>query len=160
MSQIKDTARWVPTGSSRPLRQTGAISIDGQISGLLSRRKRLLGELASVDRKIAELRSEATGRARGEDAAGDSRWFPLRGEQLASGGFASPPELDREDLNRRLAKILVEERRQGRPVDGLELLVAFRPSGGRVLSVRTRRTGDSDWVRRFETVTPGPGPAH
>lgn len=110
-----------------------------------------------MDRKLAELRSEATGKARGERTAADSRWFPIRGEQLAAGGFASPPELDREDLNRRLAKILVEERRHGRPVDGLELLVAFQPSGGRVLSVRSRRPGDSDWVRRFEAMTKGPG---
>lgn len=157
MSQIKDTARGIPTGPTDTLRQSAGISIDGQISGLLARRGRLLEELASVDRKLAELRETAAGHAKKASRASGARWFPVRGEQLAAGGFALPPGLDRDDLNRRLAKILVEEKRRGRPLDGLELLVAFAPEGGRILSVRSRRPGDGDWVRRFEAITPGPG---
>ncbi len=153
MSQIKDTARWVPTGPSRTLRQTGPIAIDGQISGLLTRRNRLLEELASVDAKLADLRSAAAGGG----AATTARWLPLRGEQLRKGAFAVPPELDRDDLDRRLAGILVDERRSGLALDGLEILVSFRSDEGRVLSVKTRRTGEAEWIRRFEAVTPGPG---
>lgn len=152
MSQIKDTARWVPTGSSKSLRQTGTNAIDGQISGLLARRNRLIEELASVDTKLADLRVTASGRAPAEPSEKDSRWFPIRGEQLIAGGFAVPPGLDREDLNRRVAAILVDERRGGKPIDGLELLVGFAARGGHVLSVRTRRSGDADWIRRFEAL--------
>lgn len=156
MSQIKDTARWVPTGPSRTLRQTGPIAIDGQISGLLTRRNRLLEELAAVDAKLADLRSAAVASGAG-GAAAKARWLPLRGEQLRTGAFAVPPELDREDLDRRLAGILVDERRRGLALDGLEVLVSFRSDEGRVLAVKTRRTGESEWIRRFEAVTPGPG---
>lgn len=157
MSQIKDTARWVPTGPSRTIRQSDEISIDGQISGLLTRRNRLLEDLAQVDQKLAELRDDAVGKERVEEAAAGARWFPVRGEQLAQGKFAVPEGLDREDLNRRLSNILVEERRGRRGIEGLELLVAFQSEGGRILSVRTRRPGDTDWIRRFEAITSGPG---
>jgi len=150
MSQIKDTARSLRTTPPRAHRQSGPRAIDGQISGLLTRRNALVEELAAVDRKLQELSAAAARRGEASDHARASRWLPLRGEELLPGGFVAPPGLDAEDLNRRLAKILIDERRQGRPVDGLELLVAFRPVGGRVLSVRTRRSGESDWVRRFE----------
>ncbi len=110
-----------------------------------------------MDQKLEELRAAAGGRARSAAGDRDSRWFPIRGDQLVAGGFAVPQGLDRDDLNRRLAKILVDERRHGRPLDGLELLVAFRSTGGRILSVQSRRSGDAEWVRRFEAVTRGEG---
>ncbi len=108
-----------------------------------------------VDQKLAELRAVVSARAGGDEGEDESRWFPIRGDQLVAGGFVAPAGLDQEDLNRRVGRILVDERRHGQPVDGLELLVAFQPAGGRVLSVRTRRAGEPDWVRRFEAGVPG-----
>lgn len=109
-----------------------------------------------MDAKLADLRSAAAGRRAGGEA-GTARSFPLRGEQLRRGAFAVPPELDRDDLDRRLAGILVDERRCGRALDGLEILVSFRSDEGRVLSVKTRRMGEAEWIRRFEAATRGPG---
>ena len=61
----------------------------------------------------------------------------------------------RRDAGR--AGILVEDRRCGRALDGLEILVSFRSDEGRVLSVKTRRMGEAEWIRRFEAATRGPG---
>lgn len=157
MSQIKDTASGVSNDSLDSFRPSDEISIDARISGLLATRTRLLRELTRVDRRLAELRVEAA--ARTQDGAGDGglRWFPVLGEQLASGRFALPPGLDAADLGRRAVEVLAEEKRQGRQPEGLEFLIAFRPESGRVLSVRTRRPGGGPWIRRFESVTPVPG---
>jgi len=157
MSQIKDTAGAVLRRPTEALRPLAAEAIDGQISGLLLRRRRLVEELTAVDREIRDLRgSTRAGPGRGREG-GAPQWFPLRGEQLLAGDFTAPDGLDEQDLHRRLRKIVLDEGRRGRPLDGLELLVAFLPAGGRILSVRTRRPGDADWVRRFEATRPGHG---
>lgn len=155
MSQIKDTARGLFSGRSGTLRPVGAGAIDGQISGLLARRARLAKELVEIDRKLVELQSAAGRKATGDPADPAPRWFPIRGEQLLAGAFAPPEGLDRDDLNRRLGKVLLDEQREGRPVDGLEILVGFLPPKGRVLSVRTRRPGEADWAQRFEAFGKG-----
>ena len=157
MTQIKDNARWVPAGESSSHRHVAPNAIDGQISGLLSRRAHLLRQLAEVDKKLAQLRTEAAAQRAADDSAEGARWFSLRGEQVRSRGLVVPGSLDEGDLRRRLEKVLEEEGSAGRPVDGLEMLVAFEPGGGRVLSVQTRRPGEMDWVRRFEAASLGPG---
>ncbi len=155
MSQIKDSARLLPTWPSESLRSSGSIAIGGQISGLLTRRNRLVEELAEIDAKLADLRSVAANDPAA--ALGAACSFPLRGEQLRAGGFAIPSSLDRADLNRRLAGVLSDDRKRGLALDGLEILVSFQPQDGRVLSVRTRRAGEADWTARFEAGHVGAG---
>ncbi|MBM4268306.1 MAG: hypothetical protein FJ144_17140 [Deltaproteobacteria bacterium] len=145
MSQIKDG------GLAMKGRGADRAGIDARIGTLLARRARLLEVLARVDTEIVDLRAKAARAASADESqSGAARWFPLRGEQIGHIAFALPPGLDREDLHRRLEKIVLDERRDGRRVDGLEVLVGFQPASGRVLAVRTRRTGDGAWQPRFE----------
>jgi hypothetical protein len=118
--------------------------------------------MQQVDRQIELLRDEASDSARREaqrlrESPGDRSFTLVVGDFLR--GAAEPPaDLEREDLERCVGKVVVALRRQGEPLSATELEVRYQPRSGRVVAIGRRAadgTGDRQLYRRFDAGEPG-----
>ncbi len=135
--------------------ESPALSPGQRLAGLLARRSDLASRLARLDAEIAALVSEEAAPPAGPSGQPGDPSFAVRGDELGQGIVPAPPDVDRADLRRRLETLRRSGILRSARDPGLEVLVDYRHGDGRILSIRTRRVGESDWVTRFQLRQPG-----
>jgi hypothetical protein len=101
-------------------------------------------QLALIDLDLDQVRAEAacgsgrTGDAP-EDAGRDEASFEVAAREFVRGTVEPPDEVDRDDVEHCVGKVIVALRRNGDRLAGATLLVRYHVGTGRVLSIVLRR---------------------
>jgi len=129
---------------------------------LLDERDRLLEQIAQVDREIDRVRGEASeGARRAAERLRDSpddRTFTVSVHDFVRGAAEPPVEVDRDDLECCLGKVVVALRRRGDSLSRTQVQVRFQAGSGRIVAIALHVdddvTGDRQLYRRFDLGTP------
>lgn len=123
-------------------------ALSARLRVLLDERARLVEQLALIDLDVDLVRAEAacgSGRP-GEalDRAGrDEASFEVTAREFVRGAVEPPGDVDRDDVEHCIGKVIVALRRSGDRLAGATLLVRYHVVTGRVLSIVLRRADDA-----------------
>jgi hypothetical protein len=149
MSQSKEITRESPhdgelRGSVSGITRHDALS--AKLRVLLDERARIVEQLALVDLDLDQVRAEA---ARGasdprtiKPIATDEATFEVSAREFVRGAVEPPEEVDRDDVEHCVGKVIVALRRNGDRLAGATLQVRYHLGTGRVLSIVLRRDDD------------------
>jgi hypothetical protein len=165
MSQSKEITRESEPDAALGGRPRGVAQpslLVARLRALLEERGRLQEQLQHVDRQIELLRDEASEDARREAArlreSPDDRSFTIVVGDFLSGAAEPPADVEREDLERCLGKVVVALRRGGDALSATELHVRYQPRSGRVVAIGRKLAADEcerQLYRRFDVDAPG-----
>lgn len=147
MAEIKESQLVDSVGSA-------VISPGSRLPELLARRADLAHRLARLDAEIARIVADGAESPRAPSGQRDDLFFAIRGDELARGADRAPSGVDRADLQRRLSALRRTGILRSAHDPALEVLIGYRGKDGSISSIRTRRSGESAWVRRF-AIRPG-----
>lgn len=123
-------------------------------------------QLALVDLDLDVVRAEAVqGSGRTGDAlerAGrDEASFEVTAREFVRGAVEPPDEVDRDDVEHCVGKVIVALRRNGDRLAGATLMVRYHVGSGRVLSIVLRRAdgagAEREVYRRSDAELPATG---
>lgn len=105
-------------------------------------------QLALIDVDLDLVRAEAAcGSSRTGDApertGRDEASFEVTAREFVRGAVEPPDEVDRDDVEHCIGKVIVALRRNGDRLAGANLLVRYHVRTGRVLSIVLRRADDA-----------------
>jgi hypothetical protein len=155
MSQSKAITREsLPDGVLRsgPSTRSRHDDLSAKLRVLLDQRARIVEQLALIDSDLDRVRAEAADGARREASLEETFSLPVR--EFVRGTAEPPDEVDRDDFERCLGKVVLALRRSGERLGGATVQVRYQPSTGRVVSITLERPeGPSDsrpLYRRFD----------
>ena len=165
MSQSKEMAREsqpdeAPDAEAASAGRHEVLSM--RLRALLVERDRLLEEMVRVDGEIDRVRGEASEGARraAERLRGspDDRTFTVLLHDFVAGLANPPAEVDRDDFERCLGKVVFSLRRAGDSLARTQVQVRFQARSGRVVAIALHvaddATGERQLYRRFDLGTP------
>lgn len=122
-------------------------TLSARLRVLLDERARLVEQLALVDLDLDLVRAEAAGGARrsgdvAQAVFAEESSFVVAAHEFAGGASEPPEEVDREDFERCVGKVILALRRNGDRLAGATLRVRYQTGSGRVSSVVLSRNGD------------------
>lgn len=161
MSQSKAITREsLPDGVLRsgPSTRSRHDDLSAKLRVLLDQRARIVEQLALIDSDLDRVRAEAAdGARRAAEALREAsleETFSLPVREFVRGTAEPPDEVDRDDFERCLGKVVLALRRSGERLGGLTVQVRYQPSTGRVVSITLERPeGPNDarpLYRRFD----------
>lgn len=163
MSQSKEITResrhdGVPRGSVSATSRHDALS--AKLRVLLDERARLVEQLALIDLDLDLVRAEAAdGACRSGDVAApvftDDASFEVSAREFVRGAAEPPEEVDRDDFEHCVGKVILSLRRNGDRLAGATLQVRYHVGSGRVIAIVLRRDDDPDAVREVYRRTDG-----
>ena len=122
-------------------------ALSAKLRVLLDERARLVEQLALIDLDVDQVRAEAAHGAgrQGVVAIGsaDEASFEVTAREFVRGAVEPPDEVDRDDVERCVGKVIVALRRNGDRLAGATLQVRYHVGTGRVLSIVLRRDDDA-----------------
>ena len=126
-------------------------ALSAKLRVLLDERARLVDQLALIDLDVDQVRAEAAqGAGRpGAVAPGpvDEASFEVTAREFVRGAVEPPDEVDRDDVEQCVGKVIVALRRNGDRLAGATLQVRYHVGTGRVLSIVLRRDDDASAER-------------
>jgi hypothetical protein len=114
---------------------------------LLDERARLVEQLELIDLDVDRVRAEAAEGSRGSGAAptarkADEASFEVSAREFVRGAVEPPEEVDRDDFEHCVGKVVLALRRNGDRLAGATLQVRYHLVSGRVLTILLRRDDD------------------
>jgi len=164
MSQSKEMARESQPDGARDDDVTVAPPHDVlslRLRTLLDERARLLEQILHVDCEIDRVRAEASDEARRQaeqlrDSA-DDRTCTVLVRDFVRGAAEPPPEVDRDDFERCLGKVVLALRRRGDSLARTQVQVRYQARTGRVVAIELQvgddAGGERQLYRRFDLGT-------
>lgn len=123
-------------------------ALSARLRVLLEARARLVAQLELIDVDLDRVRAEAvcgfsrTGEACDREGR-DEASFEVTARDFVRGAVDPPDELDRDDVEYCIGKVIVALRRNGDRLAGASLVVRYHVGTGRVLSIVLRRADDA-----------------
>jgi len=121
-------------------------ALSAKLRVLLDERARLVEQLALIDLDLDQVRAEAAHGVAHPDGhlrvAGDEASFDVSAREFVRGVAEPPEEVDRDDVEYCVGKVIVALRRNGDRLAGATLQVRYHVGTGRVLSILLRRDDD------------------
>ncbi|MBM4245311.1 MAG: hypothetical protein FJ148_16110 [Deltaproteobacteria bacterium] len=126
-------------------------ALSARLRILLDERARLVEQLALVDLDLDLVRTEAAEGARcsrdvATTALADEGSFEVSAHEFVRGAAEPPGEVDRDDFEQCLGKVILALRRNGDRLAGATLQVRYHVGAGCVLSI---------WLRRADGIGAG-----
>ena len=134
-------------------------ALSAKLRVLLDERARLVEQLALIALDLDQVRAEAAHGAARPGAtphpAGDEASFEVSAREFVRGATEPPDEVDRDDVEQCVGKVIVALRRNGDRLAGATLQVRYHVGTGRVLSIVLRRGDDAGAEREVYRRTDG-----
>jgi len=135
-------------------------ALSARLRVLLGERARLVEQLALVDLDLDLVRTEAAEGARcsregATTVRADEASFEVSAHEFVRGTAEPPDEVDRDDFEQCLGKVILALRRNGDRLAGATLQVRYHVGAGRVLSIWLRRADSAGAGREVYRRTDG-----
>lgn len=123
-------------------------ALSAKLRVLLDERARLVEQLALIDLDLDHVRAEAAdGACRSGDAAApsftDEGSFEVSAREFVRGAVEPPDEVDRDDFEHCVGKVILSLRRNGDRLAGATLQLRYHLGTGRVVCILLRRDDDA-----------------
>jgi hypothetical protein len=127
-------------------------ALSARLRILLDERARLVEQLELIDLDVDRVRVEAAESSCGSSAAqsaprADEASFEVTAREFVRGATEPPDEVDRDDFEHCVGKVVLALRRNGDRLAGATLQVRYHIGSGRVLAIVLRREDDPSQER-------------
>lgn len=151
MSQSKEITRESPADGVLRSSVPGTSrhdALSAKLRVLLDERARVVEQLALIDLDLEQVRAEAAdGARRSGDVAPptftDEGVFEVSAREFVRGAAEPPDEVDRDDFEHCVGKVILALRRNGDRLAGATLRVRYHVGTGRVVSIVLRHDDDA-----------------